>query len=644
MRILCIILLVCLIGIGSVSALSVNPAAVPALKTITTTPQQTGGVLLVKPVIAVAEVWVTLSIYSNPSGAMVFVDGQSVAQGTTPFNLGLHPGSHTLLLTLANYKNFTTTVNLQAGSPVAIDAQLQPVLRATVIRENLSAVKVIEPQPVALHIIPAAASPAQNNTVSCIISGLKCLTLAEAGEMYAPGWYYTEGSVCEYNGSVPKYCIGGSPKMSVQPGAVQAAVLIKPENTLTKVNASHDIAGNLPVSPLATPRILGAQQQVGIIDSIFGFFNGLFGQKVSCPSGTVNCGDGCVNTNTDSLNCGACAYTCFDPGTCCGGECVDVSVAASMDCGQNPNTAAKTVSAQAASVSAQVLFKSCNYTYITQWGTQGTGNGQFNNPKDIAVSDSTGEVYVTELGLNRVQKFDSNGGYITQWGTQGTGNGQFNKPAGIAVVTGDVYVVDSGNSRVQKFKSWGDYVTQWGTKGEGNDQLKNPIGIAVESSGLGNIYVADFGNNRVQKFNSAGGALRRWGTEGSGNGQFSYPRGIAIDRSGNVYVAEVYNNRVQKFDSTGNYISQWGTQGTGNGQFNEPAGVAVDSWGYVYVVDTGNNRVQKFNSTGSYISQWGTIGSGNGKFNTPLGIAVDLSGKVYVTDFGNHRVQKFGCL
>jgi DNA-binding beta-propeller fold protein YncE len=621
MRILCAILLVCLIGIGSVSALTVNPAAVPALKTLAPTPQLTVVAVLAKPVTAVANVWVTLNIYSDPSGAAVFVDGQSVAQGTTPFNLGLHPGSHTILLTLDNYKDFSTTVNLQAGSPAAIDAQLQHEIRATVMRENLSAVKIAEPQPGALHIIPAAASPVQDNTVSCI-SGQECLTLAEAGE-----GYHQEGSVCGYNGSVPKYCIGRSPQIVDQPGAVPAAVLIRTENTARIANVSHDIAGNLPVSPLATPRILGAQQQVGIIDSIFGFFSGLFGQKISCPSGTVNCGGGCVDTNTDSLNCGACAYTCFDPAVCRGGECVDAPLA---------------VSAHQA-VSALDSIKSCNYIYITQWGTKGTGNGQFNNPQDIAVSDSTGDVYVTELGLSRVQKFDSTGGYIAQWGTKGSGNGQFNNPRGIQVVTGDVYVVDSGNNRVQRFKSWGDYVTQWGTKGEGNDQLKNPIGIAVESSGLGNIYVADFGNNRVQKFNSAGGDLRRWGNYGSGNGQLINPRGIAVV-TGDVYVVDMGNNRVQKFDSTGGYITQWGTQGSGNGQFNEPSGIAVDSSGYVYVVDTGNNRVQKFNSTGSYITQWGTQGSGNGQFITPLGIAVDLSGMVYVTDFGNHRVQKFGCI
>jgi DNA-binding beta-propeller fold protein YncE len=42
--------------------------------------------------------------------------------------------------------------------------------------------------------------------------------------------------------------------------------------------------------------------------------------------------------------------------------------------------------------------------------------------------------------------------YLTQWGTFGTGNGQFNQPTGVAVDgSGNVYVADPGNHRIQKF-------------------------------------------------------------------------------------------------------------------------------------------------------------------------------------------------
>ena len=115
--------------------------------------------------------------------------------------------------------------------------------------------------------------------------------------------------------------------MAVQQGAVQAAVAIQSENKVTGDNARSSITGSPSPSPSATPRILGAQRQAGIIDSILGFFGGLFGQKVTCPPDAramVVCGGECVNLNTDSQHCGACDYTCFEPAVCCGGECVDL--------------------------------------------------------------------------------------------------------------------------------------------------------------------------------------------------------------------------------------------------------------------------------------------------------------------------------
>jgi DNA-binding beta-propeller fold protein YncE len=56
-------------------------------------------------------------------------------------------------------------------------------------------------------------------------------------------------------------------------------------------------------------------------------------------------------------------------------------------------------------------------TYITQWGTQGSGNGEFQDIRGIA-TDAEGNVYVADPAHNRVQKF----GYLptpthpTSWG------------------------------------------------------------------------------------------------------------------------------------------------------------------------------------------------------------------------------------
>ena len=70
-------------------------------------------------------------------------------------------------------------------------------------------------------------------------------------------------------------------------------------------------------------------------------------------------------------------------------------------------------------------------------------------------------MYITDEENNRVQKLTSNGTFVTKWGSKGTGDGEFNRPEGIDVDSlGYVYVADTGNSRVQKFTSNGTFVTK----------------------------------------------------------------------------------------------------------------------------------------------------------------------------------------
>jgi DNA-binding beta-propeller fold protein YncE len=49
--------------------------------------------------------------------------------------------------------------------------------------------------------------------------------------------------------------------------------------------------------------------------------------------------------------------------------------------------------------------------------------------------------------------------FMGKFGWFGTGDGEFAQPKGIAVdPRGFVYVVDSGNNRIQKFTSDGDFI------------------------------------------------------------------------------------------------------------------------------------------------------------------------------------------
>ena len=297
------------------------------------------------------------------------------------------------------------------------------------------------------------------------------------------------------------------------------------------------------------------------------------------------------------------------------------------------------------------------YQYLKQWGSQGTGNGQFNAPRFVAVDPAGQYVYVSDVTNETIQKFTSNGDFVTQWNS-GVDSRRFWGVTGVAVdPTGEfVYVTEYDGDMIQKFTSDGVYVTNWGTYGEKPGQFHMPFGVAVDAAG--NVYVTDYYRNNVQKFTSDGVYITQWGSQGSGDGQFSYPTGVAVDAAGNVYVANNGgvtngNSAIQEFTSDGVFITQWGSQGSGNGQFGgtgafgNPFGVAVDAAGNVYVADQwggiyDNERSEKFTGDGAYITQWGSRGTGNGQFYEPMGVAVDAAGNVYVVDARNYRIQKFG--
>ena len=56
------------------------------------------------------------------------------------------------------------------------------------------------------------------------------------------------------------------------------------------------------------------------------------------------------------------------------------------------------------------------------------------------------------LGFKSIKKFDSDGKFITSWGSEGTGDGQFLRPEDVAVDSSsdNVYVTDSGNVHEKK--------------------------------------------------------------------------------------------------------------------------------------------------------------------------------------------------
>jgi len=272
------------------------------------------------------------------------------------------------------------------------------------------------------------------------------------------------------------------------------------------------------------------------------------------------------------------------------------------------------------------------YNYTSQFGSAGSGDGQFTNPGQTA-KDSSNNIYVVDSGNNRVQKFDNDGNYLSQFGSAGSGDGQFATPLGIVIDNNNnIYVADSGNNRIQKFNSSGGYIGEFGSTGSGDGQFSYPTGMGLDSSG--NIYVADTGNSRIQKFNSSGNYLSQFGSYGSESGQFDGPVSVEVSVLNRIYVSDQVNNRVQVFNMDGAYQGQLN-------DINTPTGLDSDAQGNIYVASGGSNNVQLYDPNGGLIQEYGSFGSGDGEFNFPGSVNLDGNGNIFVGEYLGNRIQKF---
>jgi DNA-binding beta-propeller fold protein YncE len=280
--------------------------------------------------------------------------------------------------------------------------------------------------------------------------------------------------------------------------------------------------------------------------------------------------------------------------------------------------------------------------FLFQWGSLGTGNGQFEFSEGIAVNSAGTTIYAVDLPTHRVEAFDGSGHFLFQWGTYGSGNGQFSYPTGIAVNSAGttVYVADTDNNRVEAFSSTGAYLAQWGSYGSGNGQFQyGPEGLAVNSAGTTVYASSNSFPSQVQAFSPSGAYLTQWST----GPNFYNPYGIAVNSAGtSVYMTDTDTNGVDVYNSAGILLAQWVAHFPAGNTINLTGIALSPDNSRVYVVDPGNSRVVVFDSSGNSISQFGTFGVTAGYFNNPTFIAVDGAGCLYVSNAGNSCIEKFG--
>ena len=81
-------------------------------------------------------------------------------------------------------------------------------------------------------------------------------------------------------------------------------------------------------------------------------------------------------------------------------------------------------------------------------GAYGTDEGQFQWPVQI-ITNSAAQLLISDEANHTISTFNPDGEFVTRWGTEGSGAGQFKGPAGISFApNGHLIVVDALNCRV----------------------------------------------------------------------------------------------------------------------------------------------------------------------------------------------------
>jgi hypothetical protein len=267
-------------------------------------------------------------------------------------------------------------------------------------------------------------------------------------------------------------------------------------------------------------------------------------------------------------------------------------------------------------------------------GIQGSESGEFGSTGGVAI-DSSGNVYVTDGGNSRVQKFSPAGQFVLMVG--GEVNKTKTEEPGSTEAERNLCTAASGDE------------CQPATEGAGKGQFDNwAVGdfITVDGNGTATdaddaVYVGD--EERIQRFGTDGVYQGELTLSGKGRVQ-----SLDVDSSGNLYVDYESALGVQKLSPAGEELAP---------TFELPkpdefttrliTAVAVDSAGHVHVFadpSTRNgfqpiNRIYEFDSAGNVVDEFGAS-----EFASSTGIAANLCsgsegpGNLYVsnvgTDFG----------
>ena len=163
----------------------------------------------------------------------------------------------------------------------------------------------------------------------------------------------------------------------------------------------------------------------------------------------------------------------------------------------------------------------------------------FNMPSSLTFLPD-GSFLVADGYVNaRIVKFDKDGKYVSEFGSKGSGPGQFDLVHSVAVdAQNRIYTADRRNGRIEVFDPSGKFLEEWKNTGSVTRLI-----ITKDQQ----LWMSDATYNRLAKFDLNGKLQTYWGVTGHNPGEFDNLHNWDVDAAGNLYVADGGNNRIQKF-------------------------------------------------------------------------------------------------
>ena len=261
--------------------------------------------------------------------------------------------------------------------------------------------------------------------------------------------------------------------------------------------------------------------------------------------------------------------------------------------------------------------------------SKGAKSGELNNPRGIAVDDSSARIYIADYGNNRIQVFSYEGEYLSTFSDYH----KTEKPYGLAVRDNSVFATMEGSHSIQHWTTDGKFVKKTGGKGSEIGKFKHPYGITVGASNT--VYVCDNGNDRVQGFTAG---LKHCISMGVG---ILYGPMDVKTSPDHLIVLDGSNQCLHLFGFDGDYLRSMLVRGIIN-QLANPWFFDVDSNGGILMTDSSKSVINLFSGEGELVKSIGGGGNGSVEFVFPTGIAIRSGNKpVCVFNKRNALLQIF---